>query len=116
MLTFDVDDNNDLVLDGSGELARVQGQQAASVVCKQFARAARAEMVLKMDKGMPFWPLVFGKNANLNQFEAAFRSRMREIPQVRSVSSFFARLEDGVLKYEAEIQTIFGQIGVSDNG
>lgn len=110
MRTFAVDENNDLVIGGDGNLRIVSDQQAAMIVCEQFARAARNEMIHRMNQGMPFFTVAFGEGSNLAQYEAAFRNRMRQIPQVIAVRSFNARLVDGTLRYDAEIQTRFGNV------
>lgn len=114
MRTFDVTHDNDIFFRADGNVARAQGERAVMLVCEQFARAARGEMIHKMDRGIPFWPVAFGRAANLSQFEAAFRARMAEIPEVIAVDSFIATITDTVLKYEATIETEFGQVSVNN--
>ena len=114
MRTFAVTHNNDLLIGADGNLAFRKGQAAAVLVCEHYARAARGEMIHKMDRGMPFWPVAFGPRGNLAQFEAAFRARMREIPQVVAVVEFSAQIAEERLKYEATIDTIFGRASLSD--
>lgn len=103
--------NLDLHLDGSGNLAVATGQRAAAQVCANFVRATRGEMMYKVNKGMPYFDTVFGANANLTQFEAAFRRRIKEVPFANArVLDFDARLEDGTVKYAAVIETDFGEV------
>lgn len=108
MRTFAVDYNNDLVIGGDGNLAIATGQAAALFVCEHFARAARGEMIHRMHQGMPFFETAFGEGSNLAQYEAAFRKRMGQIPQVIAVREFNAEIVDGVLRYDAVIETQFG--------
>lgn len=114
MRTFSVTQGNDLFLGADGNLARAEGERAVMIVCEQFARAARGEMIHKMDRGIPFWPVAFGRAANLAQYEAAFRARMREIPEVTAVVEFSAQIVEERLKYEATIETEFGQVSVNN--
>ena len=114
MKTFTVDENNDFVLNKRGDLSFCYDAQAVARVCKHYALAIRKEMIHKMNKGMPYFEVVFGKQVNLFQFEAAFRSRMREIEQVKAVVSFDARVQDGVLQYNALIKTIYGEVEIQD--
>jgi len=101
----------DLYLDGSGNLAIATGEQAAMQVCANFVRAARGEMMYKSRKGMPFFQTVFGANANLTQFEAAFRRRMKEVPFANArVREFEASVKDNTISYNAVIETDYGEV------
>src|SRR5699024_6835142 len=108
MRTLAVDYNNDLVIGGDGILSVATGQAAALFVCEHFARAARGEMIHRMHQGMPFFETAFGEGSNLAQYEAAFRKRMGQISQVISVRAFIAEIVDGALRYDAVIETQFG--------
>lgn len=109
MKTFNVDDRNDIKLTQNGNIELIDGLNAVMLKCAHYAKAARAEMAFKMDKGMPFFTVAFGKQVNAGQYEAAFRARMREIDEVVSVDEFTAKLDDGVLSYTATITTIYGK-------
>lgn len=114
MRSFAVDDSNDLTLDGEGNLSIARDQRAAMFVCEQYARAAREEMIHKMQQGMPFFTTAFGEGSNLAQYEAAFRRRMSQIPQVIAVRSFDARIVESVLRYDAVIATEFGDVRLTN--
>lgn len=113
MITFDVNKDNDIYISQTGALAIVSDKMAAMRVAEHYARAARSEMIHKMDEGIPFWPVAFGANANLAQYEAAFRQRMRQIPQVRAVLQFNATIVNNELKYDATLETIYGELVVN---
>ena len=110
MKTFNINGNNDLCLGNDGNLSVVQGEAAVKNGCSQYVKALRGEMLHKMDKGIPYWKTTFGRQADLPLFEAAFRERMREIPQVTAVVSFSATLSDNELNYVAVLQTEYGSI------
>jgi hypothetical protein len=115
MITFDVNKDNDVFINSSGDLAIVTDKIAAMRVAEHYARASRGEMIHNMDKGIPFWPIAFGANANIAQYEAAFRARMKQIPQVKNVVSFDVEVADNALKYTATIETIYGLIEVDND-
>lgn len=112
MITVDVDKNNDLKLNGDGNLAICSGRDAAVNLCRHYALAARNEMLYKYNRGMPFLSTIFTRNSNVFQFEAAFRSRMKELDFVEGVTSFSATIEGGTLKYIAVIKTIYGEVSL----
>lgn len=106
--TFAVNADNDPFIDEAGNLALVAGEQAIDYIAKHFVKALFGEMIFKADRGMPIFSTALGAEANLAQFEAAFRARMREIDQVVSVPEFSASIRDGVLYYSAVIETQYG--------
>ncbi|MDC9614880.1 hypothetical protein PSI19_13620 [Xenorhabdus khoisanae] len=108
MITFSVDDNNDLMLGDDGNLSLCQGEQAVKNLCVHYARALRGEMLHKVDKGIPYWKTTFGRHADIPMFEAAFRERMREVDGVDEVVSFQAEIADGGLRYVAVIRSTYG--------
>lgn len=115
MRTLVVDQNNDPAIDEAGNLRFATGEQAVGIVAVHFVRALSGEMMFKADKGMPHFATALGVNVNLAQFEAAFRARMRELEDVISVRSFSATVRDGVLYYDATLETRYGLAQVSGN-
>ncbi|CDL81111.1 hypothetical protein [Xenorhabdus szentirmaii] len=108
MITFAVDDNNDLTLGDDGNLALVRDAGAVKNLCLHYARALRGEMLHKVDKGIPYWKTTFGRNADIPMFEAAFRERMSEVDGVEEIVSFQAGIADNELHYIAVIRSIYG--------
>lgn len=106
--TLAVNADNDPLVDSGGNLRIVAGEQAVDLLAKHFIKALMGEMIFKADRGMPHFSTALGVDANLAQFEAAFRARMREIPDIISVPSFTASIRDGVLYYDAVIETRYG--------
>ncbi|WP_340615244.1 hypothetical protein [Xenorhabdus thailandensis] len=72
------------------------------------ARALRREMLHNVDKGLPYWKTVFGRQTDIPLFEAAFRERMQEVNGVEEVVSFQAELRDNELRYLATIRSVYG--------
>jgi len=114
MITIKTDSNRDIAVDQRGNFSFVRDIEALKEVCEAYARAARNEMIHKMNKGMPFFEQVFSSQVNTPQFEAAFRARMSEIEQVQGVTSFRATVEENTLKYTAVISTVYGNIEVNN--
>lgn len=110
MMTFDINNENDIYLSNRGNLAVVTAEKAVKNVCAHYAKALRGEMIHKIDKGMPFWKTTFGRQSDIPLFESVFRERMSEISDVIAVSDFTATLTDNTLSYQAEIQTQYGEI------
>lgn len=108
MRTLEVGKDNDPVLDSAGNLRLVAGEKAVALVAEHYVKALLGEMMFKADKGMPHFTTALGVNANLAQFEAAFRARMKEIPEIVTVQDFNATIDDDALKYTATLETVYG--------
>jgi hypothetical protein len=116
MNNLKVDRNNDFNIGRGGSFEFVEGKEALSQLCVQYARASTGEMLSKKQDGMPFFQSVFDRQPSVAQFEAAFRKRMKQVPQVRSVVSFDGSINDSVLSYYAVIESDYGQVEVQDGG
>ena len=114
MITLKADKNRDIFVNESGDFVFLADKEAVSEVSEAYIRTARNEMIHKMNKGMPYFESIFAGVASIPQFEASFRARMREIEEVRAVTQFKAYFDDGVIKYDAIIQTINGEVRLSN--
>ena len=108
MRTFSIDKNNDLFIGPDGNLQFSEKDDAVKNLCQHFAKAVRGEMLHKKDKGIPYWSATFSRQVDIPLFEMAFRQRLAEIEEVVAISHFNAFLDNGVLKYQADIRTIYG--------
>ncbi len=106
--TLAVDKDNNPVVGNDGNLVFAAGEAAVAHISKHFVKALLGEMMYKADQGMPIFSAALGASANLAQFETAFRARMKEIPDILSVRSFQASIDNGVLRYVATIETVHG--------
>lgn len=113
MITTSVNEDNDVYLGADGNLAMVRNIQATMQTAEHFAKAARGEMIHKMDEGMPFMQTVFARDASVPQFEAALRKRLLAAPNVKSIIELITVQEDDVLRYTATIETIYGAVNIN---
>ncbi|HCD1073937.1 TPA: hypothetical protein JD649_RS16400 [Proteus mirabilis] len=108
MRTFAINQHNDLVIDAKGDLQICDNDEAVKNLCQHFIKAVRGEMLHKKDKGIPYWSATFSRQVDIPLFEMSFRQRLAEIEEVVAISHFNAFLDNGVLKYQADIRTIYG--------
>lgn len=109
MRTLLTNSDNDLYYDDSGNLASASASvEAVLQVCRNYALAIRGEMLAKRQKGMPYFQVVFSGKPDIDLFEAFFKKRIAEVEGAIGVKRFAGWIEDGMLKYEATINTIYG--------
>lgn len=100
--------DGDLCLCGFANIQMLTGVDAVMQTCENYALAMRGEMVLQKREGMPFFEAVFNGQPNAELYESVFRRRMLEVDGVVSVQAFDATVQDGALRYNATIETIYG--------
>lgn len=113
MRTFLLDENNDFVLDKSGNIAMAAGIEATAQTSRNFAAARRSEMIHSADQGIPFFDTSFDRFPNLAQFEAALRRRLLQVDTVQAVTALDVQYEDGAIKYTATLKTDDGAVTIN---
>lgn len=99
--------NRDIYLDSSRNIALFVSARAIAQLTKSRVEAQRGEMKYAANQGLPArqtaWDVF-----NPKQFEAAVRSIILSTPDVTGIQSF-ALIKDGnKLQYTAVIETIYG--------
>lgn len=113
MITILSNDSHDIALSPGGNVTIANGITAIAQTAQQYMLARRLEMVLAIDRGIPFDPVAWGSSPNIAQFEAAGRATLMEVPDVIEVLEFTASLVGDVLGYTATMRTTEGEITVN---
>jgi hypothetical protein len=113
--TLGVDDNNDIYIDGAGNLAVVTGVVAVLQTCEHVVKAILKEMVFAQDQGMPYFETVWNGTPSTDPFEAAFRLRIAQVPDVTGIEDLEINQVADRFVYTATIATIYGT-GTISNG
>lgn len=106
--TLSVNENNDLFA-ASGTLAFASDLRAVLLVCEHAAKTILGELVFATGQGMPYFETVWSGSPSTAPFEAAFRLRIPQIEGVSSIESLTTEQVEGRMRYEAVINTIYGQ-------
>jgi hypothetical protein len=106
--TLAVNENNDIYIGDDGNLAIAEGIDAVKILCAQAVKVLRDEMVLHVDKGMPNFQLIWNGAPNIAQYEALLRKTLLNVQGVVKVSELSVNYENNILKYTANIETIYG--------
>ena len=124
--TFAVNDNNDLYIDGNGDIAIVYDQQAVLQACQQAAQTLLGEMVLDTNQGIPYFTAVWTGIPNIPVFEGALRAAWLAVPGVTSVQQLDTQyittvipdtdIPTNAVSYSATIATIFGTGEIASEG
>ncbi len=69
MRTFSIDKNNDLFIGPDGNLQFSEKDDAVKTFVSILPRLCVVKCYIKKDKGIPFWPTTFGRQADIPMFE-----------------------------------------------
>jgi hypothetical protein len=108
-----VNASNDLYIDKSGKLAVVSGLNAVTQACEQACKTRQGELVFDVSRGIPFFQTSLRSARGFPQFEAAIRSAILQVQDVQSIKKITITQDGEVLKYTAEIKTIYGSGAIS---
>ena len=112
MITLSTSTNNDLHLDSSNSIPKASGIYAVLKTCEYAIQTMYGELVLQGDSGVPNFDLIWNGNPNILQAENAIRETLLNVDGVDGVTSLNVFVENGVLKYNATIQTIYGESSI----
>lgn len=112
MITFASDDNNDLYIAPNGQLAIASNLTALAQTCEQSIQTMMGELVLQGSQGIPNFQLIWSGAPNIAQAENAIREAIMAVDGVTDVPVLSAFVQNNILKYNATIKTIYGEVAL----
>jgi hypothetical protein len=113
--TFGTNALNDLYIGDNGKMVILTGLKAVLQTCEQVAKGFLGEMVLDIDRGVPYKQVIFVGVPNYAQFSSALRLLWLGVDGVQEVVSLvLLPLVGNTLPYTAVIRTIYGQGDISN--
>lgn len=113
MRILTVDSNNDLVVT-NGRLSISTGTEAVSQACEHVVKAQYGEMILAIQRGIPYNILAWDRQPNLIQLEAFIRRAILAVPEVLAISEFAIAASNNTVTYSVTINTTYGVVSLND--
>lgn len=114
-LTFAINDNNDLYLDDSDNIAMHVDLLAVQDACLGACRTILGEMVFYINEGLPNFQAIWNGTPDLAQYDAALRATLLAVPDVLEVTSIELEQTGNILNYTVTILTTYGQAQIDAN-
>jgi len=109
MLTLAKNENKDLYLDKTGNIALSEDLQACIEACECAVSTMLKEQIYQQDEGVPNFDLIWSGVPNYAQAEIAIRNILETVENVEEVLNFSYSVENGnTFSYNAIIKTTFG--------
>lgn len=109
MQTISINENNDIYIDNSGNLAISQDLEAMGNIFVNKSQTLKNEM-LYSDKGIDYFNTIFSSPSYPDLFQNELTNQLEATEATISVESFEAETKDNVFKYSAKIQTEYGEL------
>lgn len=111
MITFAIDENNDLIF-LNGSIVLDINAQAVADITKSVCSTVLGEMIFNADQGIPYFDIVWNGVPNLSQAEYELRTAILSVDNVDDITDFSLFVSDDTLSYNATIQTTFGEVSI----
>ena len=109
MKTLAINSDNDIYLDGSGNLAVKSGLKAMADIIVNKIQTNRGELMYNGGKGIDYFNTIFSSPCYPDLFQNQLISEIEETDAVQQVSSYDYKTENGVYSYTVKIMTDYGE-------
>lgn len=110
MLTIATNENNDIYVGNSGNLAMLQDINALANVSKNKVLTTLGEPQFNILDGIPYFETVFTDTPIIDLFQAKQIEALESLEHVNKVSNYNYTQENGIYNYSVNINSDFGDI------
>lgn len=108
MKTIATNENNDIFLTPSGDIALAGEDVAAIQTVKHAVLTNYGELPLNQQAGVPYFNTVFMDHPNLEAFRQEVQRTAEAVEEVQSVEDFLMQIQNGTLRYEMRVRLTNG--------
>lgn len=113
MITISTNENNDIFINSSGDIATSEDIQALANVSKNKALTTLGEPEYNQLAGIPYFETIFTDTPKIDIFQATMVNTMEEQEEVQRVSNFEYTVNNGVFSYSLIEKTTYGDITIN---
>lgn len=110
MITISTNENNDIFLDSSGNIAKSTDINALANVSKNKVLTTLGEPEYNQLDGIPYFETIFTDTPKIDLFQAAVIDTLESLDEVQRVTNFDYEQNNGVFSYSLIEKTTYGDI------
>ena len=110
MKTIAINENNDIYITPSGNLALKQDLEAMGDIFINKSQTVQGELPYDTTKGIDFLNTIFNSPSEPELFQAQLTEQREDTEETDTVFSYTSSEKDGVYSYTADIITSYGNI------
>lgn len=108
MLTFGIDNKNDLFIDNSGNIAVKSDIESMKDIYVNKVQTNRGEIVYNTLKGIDYFNTVFCSPAYPDVFQNQVINELTNTEETQSITGFKQTIKNGILSYSVNCYTSYG--------
>ena len=113
MITISTDENNDIFINTSGNIATSEDITALANVSKNKALTNLGEPQFNQLEGIPYFETIFTDTPKIDLFQASMVNAMAQLEYVNRVSDFEYSINNDIFSYSLLEHTDFGDIQIN---
>ena len=110
MQTISINQNNDIYIDTSGNIAIKNDIEALADISKNKVLTTLGEPEYNQLEGIPYFDTIFCDNPKIDLFQAAIIQTLKDTENVSDVNNFNYTQNKGVFSYSVTINSDFGDV------
>lgn len=110
MITISTNENNDIFLDSSGNIATSTDINALANVSKNKVLTTLGEPEYNQLDGIPYFETIFTDTPKIDLFQATVIDTLESLDEVQRVTNFDYEQNNGVFSYSLIEKTTYGDI------
>lgn len=111
--TFGTNTNNDIFLGLDGNIVVLSGITAVAAACATACKGQLGEMVLQQGLGLPNFATIWVGTPDYAIWQSYLETTLLKVDGVTKVNSITLAVQNNVLSFVAEIETIYGSTTIN---
>lgn len=113
MRTIAIDENNDIFLDNSNNLAVKTDLEAMGDIFINKSQTVLGELLYNTEKGIDFFNTIFSSPTYPDLFQNEVITQLEDTDETQKVTGFAGSISDRVYNYSVDIQTSWGKVSLN---
>ena len=110
MKTIPINQNNDIYLDASGNLAMAQDLEAMGNIFVNKSQTNKGELPYNTEKGIDFFNTIFSSPCYPDLYQNELLSTLEDTEDTQEVLNFNNEVQNNIYSYSVDIITDYGQV------
>ena len=113
MITFGINNNNDIYLDATNSIGIKKDIEALGDIYINKAQPQKGELIYNTEGGVDYLNTIFGEPCYPDVFQFQLINELKNTAETINITDFTAETENDVYSYTVNCQTTYGQVTIN---